>query len=148
MSYASLWPESNKVAQRADSFKHTPHDSERNNAFCGICMFGRSRKAKSEKKERRRLWKKRESVWNGELDGQTTDEKAAVKKTILPEELHRLPTQETLDEVGKVMLLDRNRNKISFKEIVESAAQRRTIIIFIRHFFCGVSGRHVVNKAA
>jgi len=82
-------------------------------------------------------------MWNGELDD--TQERPTSKARLTPEELHRMPDVAVLDDIAKVALLDRNRNKITFRELVNDGTHRRTIVIFIRHFFCGVSLRREVR---
>jgi hypothetical protein len=50
-----------------------------------------------------------------------------------------LPSDDDLDALFKLNLMDRTRVKIPFADIVRSSGHRRNIVIFIRHFFCPVS---------
>ena len=103
---------------------------------CGLSCFGTDAQeiVQNEKQTKKR---KRLSMWNGELDDPA--ERPTSKSRLTPEELHRMPSDDTLDDIAKVVLLDRNRNKVTLKELVNDGTHRRTIVIFIRHFFCGVS---------
>lgn len=85
-------------------------------------------------------------MWNGELDDPS--ERPTSKSRLTPEELHRLPSDDTLKDIAKVVLLDRNRNKVTFKELVNDASHRRTVVVFIRHFFCGMCYGYVRNLSA
>lgn len=49
-----------------------------------------------------------------------------------------LPTPEAMDDLLKLVILDRNRNKTPFVDLVKSTSHHRNIVIFIRHFFCPV----------
>lgn len=51
------------------------------------------------------------------------------------------PTRKDLDEVAELPVLDVNGKPHTFKSLYESDNNEisRTLIIFIRHFFCGVS---------
>jgi hypothetical protein len=57
---------------------------------------------------------------------------------------HReLPSKEALDKAGEHMIQDENGNEIAFKTLyTDKPADERQLIIFVRHFFCGVSHRH------
>lgn len=53
-----------------------------------------------------------------------------------------LPTQIDLDKVAELPVLDSNGKPHSFKSLytpTDDNETSRTLIIFIRHFFCGVS---------
>jgi hypothetical protein len=50
-----------------------------------------------------------------------------------------LPSDDDLDALFKLNLMDRTRVKTPFADIVRSSGHRRNIVIFIRHFFCPVS---------
>ncbi|GAB7353832.1 hypothetical protein MBLNU459_g4202t3 [Dothideomycetes sp. NU459] len=47
-----------------------------------------------------------------------------------------LPTTEEMEELMKLSVLDRNRNKTPFVDLVRPNLKKRNIVIFIRHFFC------------
>jgi hypothetical protein len=50
-----------------------------------------------------------------------------------------LPTQATLKEIENLPLLDKDGKSIPFKNLYTGpGVTRRVLIIFIRHFFCGV----------
>lgn len=48
------------------------------------------------------------------------------------------PSDEEMEELYKSTVLDKNRIRTPFVSLVRETEQRRTIVIFIRHFFCGV----------
>ena len=54
-----------------------------------------------------------------------------------PEEHYELPSAETLKEAGELMLKDEYGKEVQFKTLYEGKSGQR-LIIFIRHFFCGV----------
>lgn len=50
-----------------------------------------------------------------------------------------VPSIETLRKVGDYEVLDSEGKKHSFKSVIEGPeATERVLVIFIRHFFCGV----------
>ena len=55
------------------------------------------------------------------------------------------PTPGTLDKVADLTVLDKDEKEVSFKSLYwpqneeERVQGRKVMIIFIRHFFCGVS---------
>lgn len=53
---------------------------------------------------------------------------------------NKVPTQADLDKCAELLLLDENNVSRTFKSLYtsESTAPRQ-LIIFVRHFFCGVS---------
>ena len=56
------------------------------------------------------------------------------------EEHRKLPDEKTLAEAGELMIKDENGNQVAFKSLYTGKpAEERQLIIFIRHFFCGVS---------
>lgn len=59
-------------------------------------------------------------------------------------ETHReLPDPKTVGEAGDVILKDKDGKDIPFKSFyVEKPKDERQLIIFIRHFHCGVSHAH------
>jgi len=48
------------------------------------------------------------------------------------------PSQSELRAVDNLPVLDANRKSVTFKSLHNSQENRRVLIIFIRHFFCGV----------
>lgn len=56
---------------------------------------------------------------------------------------HRqLPDSKTLEEAGELMIKDKDGNQIPFHSLyTNKPAGQRQLIIFVRHFFCGVSTR-------
>lgn len=48
-----------------------------------------------------------------------------------------LPDQKTLDEAGELPVLNESGKKIPFRDFYNT--EGRQVIVFIRHFFCGVS---------
>jgi len=52
---------------------------------------------------------------------------------------NEIPSQETLDKIANINVLDRDGRSIPFKNIYTGPnVARRVLVIFIRHFFCGV----------
>ena len=52
---------------------------------------------------------------------------------------NELPTAETLAKIGDYMLLDRDGKSHPFRSLYSGKhVARRVLIIFVRHFFCGV----------
>lgn len=53
---------------------------------------------------------------------------------------HReLPDEKTLAEAGEVMIKDKDGGELALKSLWSGKAQgEKQLIIFIRHFFCGV----------
>lgn len=58
------------------------------------------------------------------------------------EEKDPLPSDAQLEALYKAELMDRTRVKTPFADLVRSNGNTRNIIVFIRHFFCPVSGLH------
>jgi hypothetical protein len=53
---------------------------------------------------------------------------------------NKLPSQETLKKIENVILLDKDGKGVPFKSLYTGPnVPRRVLVIFIRHFFCGVS---------
>jgi hypothetical protein len=50
---------------------------------------------------------------------------------------YKLPDAQTLQEVGQLPVKDENGNEIPFKSLYEDQPGRQ-LIVFIRHFYCGV----------
>jgi len=51
------------------------------------------------------------------------------------------PSQETLKAAGNISIYDANGNSMPFKNLIsgETAIGERQLIVFVRHFYCGVS---------
>lgn len=56
------------------------------------------------------------------------------------------PTQEVLESLDNVELLDANGKTHTFKSIYERDGAERHLLFFARHFFCGVSNLAISNK--
>jgi len=53
---------------------------------------------------------------------------------------NELPSQEILKKVENMMVLDKDGKALPFKSLYSGPnVARRVLVIFIRHFFCGVS---------
>jgi hypothetical protein len=49
------------------------------------------------------------------------------------------PDQKTLQEAGELKVFDESGKAIPFEELYNT--EGRTVVVFIRHFFCGVSAQ-------
>jgi len=49
-----------------------------------------------------------------------------------------LPPHADVEEALNMVVLDQHRLKIPFAQLLQDTDERRTVTIFIRHFFCGV----------
>lgn len=64
-----------------------------------------------------------------------TDEKKASHR--------ELPDPKTLSEAGEVLIKDKDGNDVPFKSFyTDKPADERQLIVFVRHFHCGVSPAH------
>lgn len=60
-----------------------------------------------------------------------------------------LPSEETIRRIGDYIVLDRHGKTHTFKSLYTGRnVARRVLIIFVRHFFCGVSYAHPLHAAA
>lgn len=60
--------------------------------------------------------------------------------SITDEKRRELPSQATLDEVGEINIKDKDGKEVPLKSLYTGKpANERQLIIFVRHFFCGVS---------
>jgi hypothetical protein len=51
-----------------------------------------------------------------------------------------IPTEEDLQKIESLMVLDKDGKTVPFKDLYNGVnVARRVLVIFIRHFFCGVS---------
>lgn len=66
---------------------------------------------------------------------------AAPKDSDKAPDAHReLPSKETVQKAGEHMIKDETGNEIAFKTLyADKPADERQLIVFVRHFFCGVS---------
>jgi len=53
-------------------------------------------------------------------------------------EAHAKPDEKILQEAGELEILDESGKAITFDQLYNT--ENRQVIVFIRHFFCGVSG--------
>lgn len=61
-------------------------------------------------------------------------------ETSQPQPSSEVPSAETLRKVGDYKVLDREGKEHTFKSLVEGPdATERVLVLFVRHFFCGVS---------
>lgn len=51
-----------------------------------------------------------------------------------------MPDQKIIQEAGQLEIKDKDGNKVPFHSLfTDKPAEQRQLIVFIRHFFCGVS---------
>lgn len=56
------------------------------------------------------------------------------------------PSADVIKKVEDYMVLDKQGQKLSFKSIYDGPdSTERVLVIFIRHFFCGVSLQHATS---
>lgn len=54
--------------------------------------------------------------------------------------MNECPSPEELKEIGELPVQDDSGNKVSFADVVKKdGTVKRNLVIFVRHFFCGVS---------
>lgn len=65
------------------------------------------------------------------------------------EEQYKLVSSVELEKAGKLPILDKDGRSRSFKSLWDrnEPTERRNIIVFIRHFFCGVGLLQVLTLA-
>ena len=51
----------------------------------------------------------------------------------------KLPSTEVLDAIYELDVVDKEKQAVKFRTLVQETQSRRNLVIFIRHFFCGVS---------
>lgn len=56
-----------------------------------------------------------------------------------------LPDAKTVEEAGELDVLDKDGKKIRFKSLYAEQGKKH-VIIFIRHFFCGVSRQKICRE--
>ena len=63
------------------------------------------------------------------------------------EESHyKIPDTKTIQEAGDLKIKDENGNEFAFKSLYESQTGRQ-LIVFIRHFYCGVRSGHLCFRS-
>lgn len=124
----SIWPSDSKS------------DAEMTGCSCGLPignMFS------SGKKDPRAITEKggesEEDIWDDNDDFETFRAGSEQSDQDRFDRFDELPQSSVLKELYKLQVLDRNRAKVPFKTLVQSKDHRRHVVIFIRHFFCGVS---------
>lgn len=55
------------------------------------------------------------------------------------DEFQQMPSDSLMSDLYKVQVMDKTRRKVPFKDLIKSKDHRRHIVVFVRHFFCGVS---------
>lgn len=55
------------------------------------------------------------------------------------DEFEEIPGAEVMEELYKVQVVNKNREKVVFRDLIQSKEYKRHVVVFIRHFFCGVS---------
>jgi hypothetical protein len=57
-----------------------------------------------------------------------------------PTDIYRLPDEKVLEEAGALPVLDKDGNKVDLNSFyTNQPAGEKQLIVFIRHFLCGVS---------
>ena len=86
--------------------------------------------------------------YNIKLRELSADHLALTMATSITDEKRReLPSQATLDEVGEINIKDKDGKEVPLKSLYTGKpANERQLIIFVRHFFCGVSCRPVPRR--
>jgi hypothetical protein len=51
---------------------------------------------------------------------------------------YELPDAKALQEAGELMIKDEHGKEVTFKSLYEDKSGTQQLIIFVRHFFCGV----------
>ena len=86
---------------------------------------------------------KKEQIYDEDVDlfEENYDSMLRSNSIVVPgdDEFDELPTVDMLEELYDMQILDRNRQKIRFGDVVQDTKHRRHVVVFIRHFFCGVS---------
>lgn len=73
---------------------------------------------------------------NGEAGVSENTDSPAQVNSYENEEQYRLPDAKTINEAGEAVIKDEIGKAVAFRSIFEQPG--RQLIIFIRHFFCGV----------
>jgi hypothetical protein len=65
---------------------------------------------------------------------------AAPNNEKTPDAHRELPSTQAIDKAGEHLIKDENGNEVAFKTLyTDKPADERQLIVFVRHFFCGVS---------
>ena len=64
-------------------------------------------------------------------------DRSAVEHQVIESET--LPSDDELKKVHGLKLLDAKGKSLNFEDLVKQTATKKTLVVFIRHFFCGVS---------
>ncbi|PNS16643.1 hypothetical protein CAC42_4607 [Sphaceloma murrayae] len=59
------------------------------------------------------------------------------------DEFQQMPSESLLNDLYKVQIMDKTRRKVPFKDLVRSKDHRRHVVVFVRHFFCGMCYSYV-----
>ncbi|KAF4554867.1 Hypothetical protein D9617_3g019360 [Elsinoe fawcettii] len=59
------------------------------------------------------------------------------------DDFQQMPSEALLNELYKVQVMDKTRRKVPFKDLVRSKDNRRHVVVFVRHFFCGMCYSYV-----
>ena len=59
---------------------------------------------------------------------------------------HPRPDEKTLREASELEILDESGKAITFNQLYNT--ENRQVIVLIRHFFCGVSGRSSIDSTS
>lgn len=83
-----------------------------------------------------------------EADPTSAPSKTEDVKSTEPVASDKLPSPETISKSNEYTVLDHKGEKHTFKSLYDGPdSSSRTLIIFIRHFFCGVSNKlHISTK--
>jgi hypothetical protein len=54
----------------------------------------------------------------------------------------KIPTASDLEKIGELLIRDEEGKSLKFQEIYGDSSTERHLVIFIRHFFCGVRYLH------
>lgn len=61
-----------------------------------------------------------------------------------PKGTYRIPDHQDLGAAGELMIKDVSGNQVPLKSLYTGkGANERQLVVFIRHFFCGVSSHHI-----
>lgn len=111
--------------------------SDNSDTGCGfLCLpIIRKRKAIDEKAA------KEDAVSEDEVDLFEEDYERMLRgnNVVIPgdDEFDEMPPADEIEELYKVQVIDKNRQKVLFRDLIQSKDHRRHVVVFIRHFFCG-----------
>lgn len=63
---------------------------------------------------------------------------------------YRIPSEKVLEQIYTLPVQDENKKKMPFKDLITGAkdGEHRNIVIFVRHFFCGVGPPSLANLSS